>query len=200
MGMIIDRRNFRKAKDYLRGTVTAIEKAEYRAVNRVSQKTRTEASRQIRAEVRLKASYVNRHLWLYKKAKPGDPSAIITARRRPTRLARYGAKQLTKAARKARGDELRGISAGRKQAGVSVSVGRNSGRKRMRKTFLVPLRTNGLMGVFERTGRAPDDIRHLYGPSVDQLFTNIRDQLHPFIKRNMSKEFRAQLNYAMGRR
>lgn len=196
MTMVIDTKELRELSNSVKGTITAVQKAQYRAVNRVAAKTRTAGSKAIRAEVKLKSSYVNHYLRLYKKASPDHPRAVITARKRPTRLARYGAKQLTRSARRATGDSMRGISAGRKQAGVSVQVSTGGGRTRMRKAFLVPLRTNGLMGLFVRTGPGPDHIEHKYGPSVAQVFSNVREELKPTIRKDLVKEFKAQMNYA----
>lgn len=70
-----------------------------RAINRVASKTRTAASKAIREDVRLPASYVNENLKVSQKASINNPEAVITARKRPTRLARYGAKQLARAAK-----------------------------------------------------------------------------------------------------
>lgn len=196
MTMVIDTRQLRNASKLVKGTVTALEKAEFRTVNRVASKTRTAGSKEIRSRVNLKAAYVNTHLRLYKKATAGNPRAVITARKRPTRLARYGAKQITRTAKGAVGDTLRGIPAGKKQGGVSVQVGKGGGRRNMGKAFLVPLKTSSLMGVFIRTGSGRDDIRHLYGPSVDQVFKSVREDLKPTIRQEMVKEFKAQMNFA----
>lgn len=196
MSTVIDTRQLKRASKLVKGTVTALEKAEYRTVNRVASKTRTAGSKEIRSRVNLKAAYVNQHLRLFKKATPGNPRAVITARKRPTRLARYGAKQITRAAKGAAGDSSRAIPAGKKQGGVSVQVSKGSGRRRMPKAFLVPLKTNGLTGVFIRTGTNRGDIKHLYGPSVDQVFRSVRDDLKPTIRKEIVKEFKAQMNYA----
>lgn len=199
MSMSIDTRELAKAGRMVSGTVSALEKARVRATNRVANKTRTAANKEIRNRVRLKSAYVNQHLRLFRKATNEKPVAIITARRRPTRLARYGAKQLVKPAKsnRARGDASRGIPAGKRQAGVSVLVNRSGSRRRMRKAFLVPLRNTGLEGVFIRDGGGKNDIRHLYGPSVDQLFKSVRQDLKPLIRRELVKEYKAQMRFAL---
>jgi hypothetical protein len=197
MSLSIDKRQFSQARKFVQGTIKAAEKAQFRAVNRVTSKFRTAASKAIRGQVRLPAAYVNENLTITQKATEQRPEAVISGRKRPTRLARYGAKQLARAASGARGDQLRGIASGKKQAGVSVSVSRRSSRKKMRGAFLLPLKNSGVMGVFVRTGSGRGDIEHLYGPSVDQVFRGVRRELKPEISKELAKEYRAQLNYAM---
>lgn len=197
MSLTIDNRQFGQARKFVKGTLRAAEKAQFRAVNRVASKFRTAASKAVRGQVRLPASYVNDNLKVRKKATQNNPEAVISGRKRPTRLARYGAKQLARSAKGAAGDQSRGISAGKKQAGVSVAVSRSSGRKKMRKAFLLPLRGTGTMGVFVRTGPGDKDIKHLYGPSVDQVFRDVRTELKPQIGKELAKEYQAQLNHAI---
>lgn len=197
MSYRIDSRQFKAAQKHIRAVIRANEKAQYRAVNRVASKTRTAASKAIRDQVRLKARYVNENLKITQKASTRLPEAKISARIRPTRLARFGPKQVTRSAPGARGDSLRGIGPGRKQAGVSVSVQRRGRRRKMRGAFLMPLRNTNKMGVFVRTGLGRGDIRHLYGPSVDQVFRSVRSDIQPDVRRELRKEFRAQLRFAM---
>lgn len=183
--------------DKVSKTEKAISKARFRTVNRVTNSMRSEASKEIRKQVNLPAAYVNQNLKVTRKATEQEPVAIISGRILPTRLARYGAKQLTRSSGGSLGDSLRGISAGRRQAGVSVMVQRGR-RRKMRKAFMVPLRNASVMGVFIRTGRGKGDIKHLYGPSVDQVFNNVRKDLQPTIRRKLVKEFKAQFRFASG--
>lgn len=180
--------------------------ATMRAVNYAAKRARTEASRQIRDQINLPARYVNENLKIEFKATRARLRSVISARTRPTRLARYGAKQLTRKAKgPAKGDPLRGIASGRKQAGVSVSVKRGGSRRKMRKAFLVPLRRGRMpgetsnMGVFIRTGRGKKDIKHLYGPSVDQLFRRIREELAPSIRIDLASEYARQMDLLTGK-
>lgn len=199
MSYRINASGIKQAQAFTKGIRSAMETATFRAVNRVASKTRTAASKAIRQEVRLPASYVNEHLKVTQKATLQTPVAVITGRRRHTRLARYGAKQLTRSSKKARGDVLRGIATGRKQAGVSVAVKRSGSRKKMRGAFLVPLRNSGLMGVFVRTGTGPKDIVHKYGPSVHQVFRWVRAELEPQVKEDLAAEYKQQLAYELRR-
>lgn len=199
MTLKINAGEIRQAKKRVDATVRAIEIARYRAVNRVASKNRTAASKNIRQQVRLPAAYVNQNLTITQKATLRNPEAVISGRKRPTRLARYGAKQLTRSARGADGSALRGIPAGRKQAGVSVHVRRNEGRRKYPKAFLLPLRTNGQVGMFIRYGSGEKDIKHMYGPSVDQVFRDVREQIRPRIRRDLATEYRRQLQHELSK-
>lgn len=197
MSYSINTKDISSATGFLRGAVRAVEKAQMRAINRVASKTRTAASKAIRQDVKLPASYVNENLKVSRKASINNPEAVITGRKRPTRLARYGAKQMSRSAKRASGDTSRGIASGRKQAGVSVAVKKGASRKKMRKAFLIPLKGSNAMGVFVRTGRVKKDIKHLYGPSVDQVFRAVRKDLKPEIRRNLVTEYERQLANAL---
>lgn len=201
MSVSIDISQISNAKAFLKTIRKATETAQYRAVNYAATKARTEARKAISGRYNLKAGYINETLEVKPKASTNRPAAILRARKRPTRLARYGAKQLTAAARGAGGDSLRGIAPGRKQAGVSVKVRRGGQTRKMRKAFLVPLRNAGVMGAFIRTGTGKSDIKHLYGPSVDQAFKWVRDQgaLKNNIRANMVREYRRLLGVELRR-
>ena len=127
----------------VRDVPKAGERALFRAINTTAAKVQTMAVRSITSQLALQSSYV-RGLLRIAKASPGRLEAIVAARRRPVRLARFGARQLTRAAKRARGDASRGISPGRKASGVSVKVTKAGGTKRMPKAFLLPLRAGEL--------------------------------------------------------
>lgn len=174
------------------------ERAAYRAINATAAKVQTMMVKEITSEIALKTGEV-RDLFSIKKAAPGRLEGFVNVRKRPVRLARYGARQLTKAAKSAKGDALRGIARGRKQAGVSVKVGKGSGTKKLRGAFLVPLRAgkvaggNGF-GVFIRVG---SEIIHLYGPSPAQLYSRLRIEKSPQIAAMLAKAASAQLRYEL---
>lgn len=166
-----------------------VARVQYRAINRVAEKATTRSRREIVSQVALTDAYVRDRMSL-SKATESHPVAIISARQRATKLATYGAKQITASAKRAKGDPRRGIAPGRKQAGISVQVGRGAGRKKMAGAFFLPLRAgqeaggNG-MGVFVRTG---DAIDHLYGPSVDQVFRSVIKDITPDVTAELETE------------
>ena len=166
-----------------------VAKVQSRAINRVAEKANTRSRRAIVSQVALTDNYVRDRMSL-SKATESRPVAVIAARRRATTLATYGAKQITASARRAKGDARRGIAAGRKQAGISVLVGRAKGRKKMAGAFFMPLRAgneaggNG-MGVFIRQGGT---IVHKYGPSVDQVFRGVINDIVPDVTAELEIE------------
>lgn len=151
-----------------------------RALNKAAANGRTAAKREIVAQVSLKSAYVLDRLNL-RKASKDNQVAIIATTRRGISLANYSPRQLTRAVKdtkRSKGDALRGIAAGRKQAGVSVSVSQKNGRSRMLGAFMVPRLAGSVsggngMGIFIRIGPGLNHIRHLYGPSVDQVFSGV---------------------------
>lgn len=196
----IDDKAIRQADRQLRGVRKAIDDASYRAVNAAARKARTSASREIRDQLRLKAGYVNENLTVAKRATRQKPEAEVAGRSRPTRLARYGAKQLTRKAKThASGDEIRGISTGRKQAGVSVGVKKGGSRSKMRGAFQLPLLNSGVMGVFVRTGPGEKDIKHLYGPSVNQALETVFPEITPDAADELKRQYERQLSYELSK-
>ena len=153
------------------GAAQILEQAETEAINAVASRALKSAKRAIFSKVNLTNGYIDDRMYLLKATKQSR-DAVITSRFRPTRLATYGAKQVTVAAKRAKGDKRRGIPPGRKQAGVMTGVKRGGGSKRLPFAFLIPLRAgkaaggNG-MGIFTRDG---DEIRHRYGPAVSTVF------------------------------
>lgn len=179
----------------------AVERAAMRSINAVAAKLRTQASKDIRQRYALTATYLNKHLTL-KRASTSNKDAAITAEKRPTLLSRYGASQLTKAAKQAKGDARRGIPVGRKQAGVSFKVLRAGGRKREGKFFMLPLRAgltgggNG-WGVAVRTGAGRNQYKVLYTISVDQAFKHLRPGYVDKLPADLEAAFRKQLQHEL---
>ncbi len=197
-------------------TATAVNRSVYRAINRVAEKTMTRSRREIVSQVNLTQPYVRERMKL-EKATPSKSVAIISARVRPTRLATFNAKQLIRKANARRaaaldarrrglygsGDKMRGIPAGSVSAGVSVKVKRAGSRKRMSGAFFVPLKrgtdapgSNG-MGVFIRTGTGRKAIKHLYGPSVDQVFSGVIEDIKPDVQEQLQEAVVKQAEYEL---
>lgn len=168
----------------LRDIPAASARAAFRSVNKIAAKANTQVKRTIASQVMLPASYVADKLSL-QQANLNNPTAIITGRRRPTTLASYGAKLLRNG----------------KKPGVSVKVSRQGPRKVLKKAFLLTLKAGAeagsAQGVFMRVG---GKLKHLYGPSVDQLFRRIKDEISPQIVMDLSDAFFKQLDYELQRR
>lgn len=152
-----------------------------RAVNKTADRARPEAVRQIRAQVAFPARYLSPsegRLAIVKKASPSDPSAVIRGRSRPTSLARF--------ARNAR-------SAGQAGARIEVQPGL---AKFLPRAFFIPLRagsegSNNNLGLAIRLpeGQRPRraykpkligrNLWLLYGPSIDQVFDDVANEIAP---------------------
>lgn len=187
----------------------------YRAINAVAAKTLTRSRRLIVDQVNLGHAYVRERMSL-RRANPGQLSATISARTRSTRLATYGARQVTKKAPKpvkgsrrfgvqsGSGDSMRGIPKGSVPHGIRVGVKRGGARKRMPGAFFMPLLAgkvaagNG-MGVFIRTGSGKKDIKHLYGPSVDQLFNGVIRDIEDDVQDELNAAVLRQARYEFGK-
>ncbi len=238
----VDTRQLEAAANEIGLAAAVIQRTAYRSLNAVAAKAMTRTRREIVSQVNLTQSYVRERISL-RKASPGAMTAVVSARKRATRLATYAARQVTKAVKapknlspearakymaKLKGDKLRGIAAGRKQAGIAVSVKRGGGRKIMAGGFMIPLRAgkadgaNG-MGVFIRTGGARNardvvaqeiytgkgsrrpravesgDVRHLYGPSVDQVMNGVIDDIAPDVQAELEAALLRQARYEFGK-
>lgn len=162
-----------------------------RAINTTSRRARAEASRQIREQVNFKPRYLsgkNGRLTETKKASESDLSAIITGRHRPTSLAYF--------ARNARNSG---------QTGARVEVSPGSARF-LPKAFFVRLRSgtdgslNNLgLAIRLRPGERPsraykpkkmgENLWLIYGPSIDQVFDDVADELAPESADFLGQEF-----------
>ncbi len=201
-----------------------VEKTAYRAVNAVAAKNMTRSRREITAIVNLTPAYVRERMAL-RKANAGARVAVIAARRRPTTLKTYGARQVTRKDRGAKrgtghnggklwgihagsGDPSRSIAAGSVPAGITVKELRRSPRQKLPGAFFMPLRGGtrpqaGALqilggngfGVFIRTGKGKKDIKHLYGLSVDQVFKSVIDTIAPDVETELEEALLRQARY-----
>jgi hypothetical protein len=155
------------------------------AVNKTADRARTAAAREIRLQVNFPATYLNPsegRLNVASYANGLDLTAKIRARQVPTSLARF----------------VVGSPKPFAKGGLSVQV--KPGKAAfMARAFLFPLR-NGNMGLAVRTNgpkpsRAylPKPIGNglwlLYAPSVDQVFSAVREQIAPDAAEFMENEF-----------
>lgn len=127
------------------------------------------------AGINLTDAYLQSKMYVVHASPGRGLSAEIVARGGSgdqTPLGRYMTRQVTAAAPRAKGDPKRGISAGRKAAGVAVEVSRGS-EKVLQNAFTMPLRagnTSGGNGIGIFTRSRFGIVRHRYGPAVYQLF------------------------------
>ena len=173
------------------------------AVNDATTRGRTRMGQDVLRQVNLPADYVaprNGRLFVSKKASNSDLEAIITARSRPTSLARFAKENRP----------------GRPEGGVRVEVQRGVTRT-LPGAFLIRLRSGSALtdtkfnlglAVRTRNGRPPPGYKPaqlgpnlwlLYGPSVSQIIyseTNgggIATELTPEIQQMLEDEFFRQM-------
>lgn len=174
----------------------ATQKAATLAINATARKARTQASIEIRKQVNLTRAYLNtdKRLWISRFAKETNLTAKITARHRPTQLTTYGARQLTR----------KGKHVARRNAGVSVKVKRGGKQRKLRTAFFLKLK-NGNLGIAVRSieglnlkkaglasSKQSAGVHVLYGPSIDQVFNDVRHQIGPDMAKFLGQEFNRQ--------
>ena len=161
------------------------------AVNHALRRTRTQASRLMLQQINFGARYLtgaeNGRLRIAVFAKPSDLEGRIQGRDRPTSLARFSKQKAPVAG-----------SPRRRKKGVDVTVKPGS-KVTLEGAFLMNLR-NGNTGLAVRTrGGKPDaaykpkpignNLWLLYGPSVDQVFRSVAEDVSDDAAREMETEF-----------
>lgn len=163
------------------------------AINKTADRARTMGARAILDEINLPASYLAPsagRLTVSRRASDDNLEAAVTGRQRPTALARF--------------------IVGNPQPGsgdpIDVAVNRGAGAKRLDRAFIVNLRrgntdTKGNMGLAVRTSDGgkprgaykPQPLARgawlLYGPSVDQVFKRVRNDIAPDAADYLAKEY-----------
>jgi len=144
-----------------------------RAINAVAPSIRTESARAILGQVNFPNSYLNpsaKRLYVSRLAKRGNLEAAITARRRPTSLARF----------------VKGSLKDKQVGGMSVQVEAGGKTTQFDKAFVIKLKgateAMGNLGLAIRLPkgkairnrhsavRMANGLYLLYGPSVQQVF------------------------------
>lgn len=177
----------------LEGFDAAVERAEYRAINKVTDKAFTRSKRAIAEIDRLTVSYIAERMDK-NYARPGKLEATITGTDLPRPLVDYGAKPVLASAPKAKGNRAVGIPAGKKQVGVRVGVKVASAMSVIKNGYIGATR-KGNLGVFTRdSGEAP---RFRYGPSLDQTFALVIADAEAPVADELEKTFDEQLKYEL---
>lgn len=177
--------------DSLGDVSEAVQRNISRAVNRTVDRARTEAVRQIREQVAFPARYLSPsegRLAVVKKASPSDPSAIIRGRHRPTSLARF-----------AKNARRTGVAGARLEVQPGIA-------RFLPGAFFIPLRSgadgsNNNLGLAIRlpVGQRPSraykptligrNLWLLYGPSIDQVFDDVANEMAPDTADFLEREF-----------
>lgn len=167
------------------------ERAASMAINRAAKKARTWAAREVGAQVNLPARYINdkdKGIQVRRTARKGDLVAIVSGRRRPTMLHRFATGWATRS---------KGF-----RRGAKVRVKRGGAARLMKRSFEMPLKS-GNMGLVVRTGgekpygaykpmplyKGQSSLWLLYGPSTDQVFNTVREDIAPDVAKFAATEF-----------
>lgn len=162
------------------------------AINKTAPKVKTQASRAIREQVRLSATYVNERLTVT-KATRSRLSAAIKTPSRGLLLSRFSTDTLIA------GDKVgwtrpplipaKGIRIKIKPDGSTKGapgIGNN-------KPFFIVLNSGQNVGIAARTGSAAKGLKVFSGPSLSQVFNTVRGDVLPAA----SAEYQAQMLDAM---
>ena len=186
---------------YLESRPEVARRAARIAINDVTSRSALPTFRKaIESEVNFPAGYVDKdRLGQTQKATDANLTAIITARFRPTSLARF-----------AQGQSFEGA---RRTGGVNVRVKRGGGAKRLTGGFFVKLRRGGDtqdgfnvgLAIRLKPGEAlrgrkkggssvqlAPNLYLLYGPSVDQVFRDVSVTESPKVAEKLTQEFTRQ--------
>lgn len=190
----IEARGLKQLADYFKQLPAVTTKAARFALNdTVRKKGMPRFRRAIQEQVKFPGGYLNRErLDITKQATDSDLSVAVTARFRPTSLARFAPGQTVEGARRTG------------QVTVRVKGGRSV---RMENAFLVRLRGapdgyNVGLAVRLRAGeqlrksrgavRLDNNVYLLYGPSIDQVFRTVAVEETDAVLLDLDVEFRRQ--------
>lgn len=182
-----------------------IAQAQALAINKTADRARTQADRAIREQINFPASYLRpsaQRLYVSRYASQANPEAKITARMRPTMLARFVTS----------GSPAGG---GNRATPITLAVRAGSAGSVKRRMFLISL-PGGRGGDGEDNPRnlgvairlKPGEVIHnkkvmqrlkgnlylLYGPSISQIFSTVREDITPDTLEFAEAEFARQLD------
>lgn len=162
------------------------------AINKAAPKIKTAASRAIREQVSLKASYVNDRL-TFRRATRKDLTGAISTPSRGLLLSRFSTEPGIAAENvswiKPPPAPFGGHYVKIKPGGAAKKIGRGDAGNS--KPFYIVLKGSRALGIARRTVDGNIDVLH--GPSLSQVFNTVRDDVTP----QASAEFQAQLLDAM---
>lgn len=184
--------------DFTEGSSAKIKKAASQAINTMTRNNRAKGARKIRDQVNLPASYVapgGKGLYVSKKASPGNLEGRITARGRPTSLARF----LTSAPRIGKAGVVVEVAPGKARFmkrvfPLKLPQGQSDVATKYNLGLAIRLRPGERLSNKTSARRVSKGLYLLYGPSVDQVFRSIdgsgvANDLVPEIERDLSDEF-----------
>lgn len=166
------------------------------AINRTLDRTRTQAAREIRRQVNFPASYLSpsgERLSVSQRATDTRLEGTITGRWRPTSLARFAKNTDPKAARRRGGVTVAVKPGSAKFLKGAWLVRLRAGKEKTDTQFNLGLAMRLKPGESLRNSRGAvrldNNVWLLYGPSVSQVFSTVRDDLTPETMAFLEQEF-----------
>lgn len=170
------------------------------AINKTAPKIKTAASREIRNQVRLQASYVNGKLSVV-RATRAKLSASILTESRGMLMPRYSTDASIA------GAETGSWGAPPKipKTGIRVKVKTSGSAKRFHgdtgnEPFYMVLKTSGALGIVARRtspGKRGGKIKAFYGPSVSQVFDDVRNDVTPEAGAELTRQMADAMRYLL---
>lgn len=171
----------------------SILRAASQAINRTADRTRTSAAREILKQVAFPPSYLNPsqgRLAVTKKASTDDLEARITARARPTMLARFAVGGSPGSGNGVRVQVAPGFSKFMKRAFlITLPAGRGGTDTKGNLGVAIRLRPGEVIHNKKVMQRLRGNLYLLFGPSVDQVFTTVREDVSPEAQDFLATEF-----------
>lgn len=187
-------------KDYLESRPEIARRAAKLAINDTTQrKAIPQFKKSMQDQVAFPAGYLNKDRFGVRKlATESDLEAVVSARFRPTSLARFAGGQSAEGAKRTGGVRVRVNSGGAKffkgaffvnlRRGKDTSDGFNLGLAiRLKPGSKLRGRRKGASGV-----QLAPDLYLLYGPSVDQVFNDVSTADSPVVAAQLEREFLRQ--------
>lgn len=189
-------------EQYLNSYPSIVSKAAYLAINTAARKAHSLAKKEMLKQVKFPSSYLGTpetgHLKVKQWAAEDNLVATISAQFRPTSLLRYVTNQST----------LR-----KKASPTGPTVGRGTARLQIKpgsissidNAYILRLKNgNEGLGIRLKMGEEPTGTTAakrygktnwwlLYGPSVNQVFNDVRDEISPTVVQILNMEFSRQI-------
>lgn len=188
--------NLDEISSYLAEQPAVARKAAQLAINDTTRGSMAPIRKRMKEQVAFPAGYLNEdRLAIRKLATEADLSATISARHRPTSLARFAKGQSEGTAKRRGGIRVRVNNGGAKflkgaffvnlRRGKDTADGFNLGLAvRLKPGQTLRGRRKGSSGV-----QLAENLYLLYGPSVDQVFRDVSEAETPEIGRRLEREF-----------
>lgn len=197
--VIPDQEQLREAKELFHFVGGNSKEAVRIAVNKTAQRMRIVARKEIRKDVRLSLSYVNDRLKV-RTAKKGQDSARITTPSRGLRLTKYSTDESIAAenvswlkpplsAVRQKGGKTPPFMVQVKPKGSIEAV---DGKEKKSKPFVIVGKNNGALLLVQRNAAGKLDA--LYGPSLSQVFSSVRERIIPDAEKELIKQMNAAMN------